>query len=79
MAASFSCDGCGKRLNGGHKKLGFVLRRDYCEACMDAAETFLKERDAIHDAAALVWTQGNADLLAKFREAHPEFRLPDAE
>ena len=79
MGVRFVCDGCGDIMEPGvePKRLGKVIRREYCECCADAAETHLAEVDKLHDEIAIAWNSGISSLRKAAHEAGLDL-LPDS-
>jgi len=79
MGVRFVCDGCGEMMEPGAepKRLGKVIRREYCECCVGRAEEYVAHVDHLHNEIAVHWKCG-FDLLK--REAHNDGLdlLPDS-
>ncbi len=74
MAQSFTCDGCGTSIDQ-PKRIGHVVRRDYCADCAVRARAFI---DAEEDLRKRCVDQFKSDLdllVASAREGG--FKLPD--
>lgn len=67
MAQVTLCDGCGGAGNCG--KVGYVLRRDYCEVCFERAAAYQAEVDALHDKLAHAWQDGLVEIRATYSTA----------
>lgn len=74
MAQSFTCDGCGKPV-AEPKKVGYVLRRDYCAECAVIAGSFTKEEEEARIAIQAAFATKRAELIAK--HGANGFKLPD--
>jgi hypothetical protein len=72
MAASFTCDGCGTAV-AQPKQLGHALKRDYCDACFERAESFQEAEDALRKAVVERFNIDRALLISTFAG----FKLPD--
>ena len=74
MATFFRCDGCGEGVDS-PKKVGFVLKRDYCPACAAIADKFLHEEEALRKVTQERFVVERALLIAKYSAGG--FKLPD--
>jgi len=74
MAASFSCDGCGVSVEQ-PSVVGFVLKRDYCEACAKKAQKFLDAEDKERQALRAAFLAKREKLVEKYGASN--FKLPD--
>jgi hypothetical protein len=74
MATQFTCDGCGTALDV-PRRLGQVLRRDYCADCIERAKSFV---DAEEGLRATLYDRFKTDrglLISAASEGG--FKLPD--
>lgn len=77
MAASYSCDGCGKQVKD-PVKLGHVIRRDYCEDCAKLVKEFLDRETTLISAVVKTYINERAELIKKFsRIGKLTIQLPD--
>lgn len=74
MAISYSCDGCAKPVES-PKKVGHVVRREYCETCAEIAENFIEQEEALRKATQERFVDDRALLIARFSAGN--FKLPD--
>jgi len=74
MASAFSCDGCGEGV-AKPKRIGFVIVRDYCEACAKHANTFLDDEEAMRASLVGAFVSQRELLIQQF--GANSFRLPD--
>ena len=74
MATFFRCDGCGEGVDS-PKKVGFVIRREYCETCAAVADKFLHEEEELRKATQERFVDERALLIARF--SADGFKLPD--
>lgn len=74
MAVAYSCDGCGCAVEN-PKKAGFVLKRDYCDACEVIAQAFLEQEERERLNAAAEFKSKRDLLIAHF--SINGFKLPD--
>ena len=58
MAQITICDGCGDAIADEPHKAGFVIRRDYCDACFERFSEFQADVDALHTALGEKWAKG---------------------
>ena len=72
MASYFVCDGCGNRVDM-PKKVGHIVKREYCETCAATAEKFIAEEEALRRAIQEKFVDDRAALIAKYTG----FKLPD--
>jgi len=72
MAAIFTCDGCNQPV-AEPKQIGFVLKRDYCEACAVKAKAFLDAQESMLKELRAVFAAARQDMI----EAAGTFKLPD--
>ena len=74
MAILYQCDGCGAAV-GSPKKVGFVIRREYCDLCAVTADNFLNEEEELRKATQERFVDERALLLARY--GADNFKLPD--
>ena len=74
MATFFRCDGCGEAVDS-PKKVGFVIRREYCESCAAIADEFLREEEELRKDTQERFVDERALLIARF--SIDGFKLPD--
>ena len=74
MAQSFTCDGCGANVEV-PAVIGFVLKRDYCEACAGNAKAFLEEEEKARVVAQSDFTVKRDRIVKKFCKVLT--KLPD--
>lgn len=74
MAIFFKCDGCGQAVES-PKKVGFVIRREYCDTCAEIADRFVREEEKLRKAAQERFVDDRALLIARYSAGN--FRLPD--
>ena len=74
MATYYACDGCGAAVDS-PKKVGFVLKRDYCPTCAAIADKFLHEEEELRKATQERFVDERALLIARY--AVDNFKLPD--
>jgi len=79
MGVRFVCDGCGDMMGPGAepKRLGKVIRREYCGRCVDVASAYLDEVDRLHDDIAKRW-EIDAGLLRLKAHVAGLILLPDS-
>jgi len=68
MATLVMCDGCGARLEEEPSKVGYVIRREYCPACIATVTEYQAEVDALHDRLAASWRQDLEGIRVRFRD-----------
>jgi len=69
--------GCGAHcsaLSDFHER-GIVYPRYYCDACVEQADAYLKERDEIHTQIATDWQEGLAEVARDL--GFEKGKLPD--
>ena len=74
MATYYACDGCGAAVDS-PKKVGHVLKRDYCPTCAAIADEFLHEEEELRKATQERFVDERALLIARF--SADGFKLPD--
>ena len=74
MATYFMCDGCAKPVEN-PVKVGFVIQREYCETCADAANQYIAAEEALRKTVHERFIDDRAALIARFSANH--FKLPD--
>jgi len=74
MAISYSCDGCGEAVYV-PKKVGHIVKREYCERCAEIADRFVREEEELRKATQERFVDDRALLIVRFSAAN--FRLPD--
>ena len=74
MSVFFKCDGCGEGVDS-PKKVGFVLKRDYCSACAVTADNFLNEEEELRKATQERFVDERAAIIARYSVGN--FKLPD--
>ena len=74
MAISYSCDGCGVRVDA-PRKVGHITKREYCESCEKIAASFVEAEEALRVATHEKFRTDRELLVAKFAEGG--FKLPD--
>jgi hypothetical protein len=74
VAASYSCDGCGVKIDE-PLIVGHIVKRDYCEACARKAEAFLEAEELLRANASHQFVTARAALIAT--AAIDGFKLPD--
>ena len=74
MAINFICDGCAKPVEN-PVKVGFVIQREYCETCADAANQYIAAEEALRKTVHERFIDDRAALIARFSANN--FRLPD--
>ena len=74
MAILYQCDGCGE---GGDapKRVGFVMKREYCPTCAEIADEFLREEEELRKDTQERFVDERALLIARF--SIDGFKLPD--
>lgn len=75
MAASYSCDGCGAKVNE-PKQLGRVVKRDYCAECVRNAEMFLANEESARDHTRRSFSATRQELINVHGKGGA-FKLPD--
>lgn len=68
MAILHICDGCREPIEGEAVKIGFVVRRDYCDTCRPIAAEYGAEIDELHTKHASRVQAGLAAIRARFRK-----------
>jgi len=74
MAISYSCDGCGEAVDV-PKKVGFIVRREYCERCAEIADRFVREEEELRKSTQERFVDDRALLIVRFSAGN--FKLPD--
>ena len=74
MAILYHCDGCGAAVDS-PKKVGFVIRREYCDRCAAIADKFLHEEEALRKVTQERFVDERAALIARF--SADGLKLPD--
>ena len=64
-----------KKITGDVTVAGNALTRDYCKACVDIAQDFLNEEEALRVELVTNYNNKRLKLIAKF--AVKKFLLPD--
>ena len=69
--------GCGEHVSdlSEFNERGIVYPRHYCSVCVEQADKYIAERDAIHTEISEAWRDGLAEAARDF--GFPEGRLPD--
>jgi len=70
----FKCDGCGEAVDV-PKKVGHIVKREYCERCAEIADRFVREEEELRKATQERFVDDRALLIVRFSAAN--FRLPD--
>jgi len=66
MAITAECDRCHETIKGEVLRRGYVVRREYCEVCVEEIDVMLSEIDELHDNMAAQWDK----KIAKIRASH---------
>lgn len=74
MAVLYQCDGCGEAVSAPHK-VGFVVKREYCEKCATVAARFSQEEESLRKATQEKFVDDRAALIARYQV--DGFKLPD--
>lgn len=74
MAASYVCDGCGFAIQA-PMKVGHVLKRDYCAACVMRAQAYVDAEEELRKRLTEQFNSDRSLLVAKASEGG--FKLPD--
>ena len=74
MAVFFKCDGCGEGVDS-PRRVGFVLKRDYCPTCAEIADKFLHEEEELRKVTQERFVDERAALIARY--GADNFKLPD--
>lgn len=78
MAQINACDGCGMPEGDTPlEKFGITQTREYCVDCVPVVESYLRERDEIHDRAAALFRGEYNDLWTWWKKQRPNGTLPD--
>jgi len=74
MSISFHCDGCGAAVDM-PKKVGHIVKREYCETCAEIADRFVREEEELRKATQERFVDDRALLIVRFSAGN--FHLPD--
>lgn len=74
MAATYSCDGCGKSIDK-PILIGHVLKRDYCSNCETRAKAFVEAEEDLRKRLNEQFQSDRALLVSSASEGG--FKLPD--
>lgn len=74
MAMAYSCDGCGCSVEK-PKRVGFVLTRDYCDACEKVAHAFQETEEAARMALVASFKEKRDAVISEYHAKG--FKLPD--
>ena len=77
MGAGTFCDGCGKRGEERMTRIGMLDAKDYCDACAAVVDTYMRDRDKLHEKVIAEWSRGAAELREAVASGHPSMTLPD--
>ena len=80
MAAQYLCDGgCGVDITDKSKasERGQLVKLKYCNKCVKAADTAVKQRDELHDSLMAAWKDGIDAIATDFHKGRKNARLAD--
>lgn len=84
MAKRVICDGCFEVITDNPNERGLVVRRDYCDKCVEMVDEYLRLIDELHTKLAAQWAEGLSELRRDYLalvEVLPDFQQkePDEE
>lgn len=68
MATKHFCDGCEAAIEGEPQVRGYVIKRDYCEACAEKVDAYQSEMDAIHNDLSERWVVQIRQLRKRYHK-----------
>lgn len=74
MAASYTCDGCGKSVDV-PRRLGHVIQCDYCAECFERAKSFVDAEEGLRKTLYDRFITDRGLLISAASEGG--FKLPD--
>jgi len=77
VANSVTCDGCGSRVDGHYRRVGLVVKGDYCDTCSPLASDLLHQVHGLHVEVANEFRAGLSSILDEFEKENPGFMVPD--
>ncbi len=80
MSYQLICDGgCGASTENSKdfEERGLEDKKQYCKDCIKVIDTFIDERNKIHDKIQDIWKTDTKKLIEKFYKENPDAKLPD--